>query len=75
MKTSLASKADGHNARLIFKVSLFICALLSTAAARGLHAQERIRIGISTASLGFLPTVVAEKKGFYAKYGLGPEHV
>ena len=75
VQTSLASKADGHNARLIFKVSLFICALLSTAATPGLHAQDRIRIGISTASLGFLPTVVAERKGFYAKHGLGTEHV
>ena len=75
VKTSLASKADGHNARLISKVSLVICALLSTAAAPGLHAQDRIRIGISTASLGFLPTVVAERKGFYAKHGLGTEHV
>ncbi|MET0691636.1 MAG: ABC transporter substrate-binding protein [Candidatus Binatia bacterium] len=75
MKTSLASKADGHNARLIFTVSLFLCALLSTATARGLHAQDRIRIGISTASLGFLPTVIAERKGFYAKHGLGTEHV
>ena len=61
VKTSLASKADGHNARLIFTVSLFLCALLSTATARGLHAQDRTRIGISTASLGFLPTVVAER--------------
>ena len=33
-------------------------------------AQEKIRIGFSTYSPGFLPTVIAEKKGFYAKYGL-----
>ena len=39
------------------------------------YAQERIRIGISAVSLGFLPTVVAEKKGFYTKYGLTSEHV
>jgi NitT/TauT family transport system substrate-binding protein len=39
------------------------------------HAQERIRIGISAASLGFLPTVLAERKGFYAKHGLVSEHV
>ena len=49
--------------------------MLWLATAHNLHAQEKIRIGISTASLGFLPTVVAEKKGFYAKYGLAPEHV
>ena len=39
------------------------------------NAQELIRIGISAVSLGFLPTVVAEKKGFYTKYGLNAEHV
>lgn len=52
-----------------------ICALLWTIGAGNLHAQERIRIGISTASLGFLPTVVSERKGFYTKYGLATEHV
>src|SRR6266571_2133380 len=34
------------------------------------QAQERIRIGISSLSPGFIPTIVAEKKGFYTKYGL-----
>jgi ABC-type nitrate/sulfonate/bicarbonate transport system substrate-binding protein len=38
-------------------------------------AQEKIRIGLSTHSPGFLPTVIAEKKGFYAKYGLASEHI
>jgi len=39
------------------------------------HSQEKIRIGISSVSLGFLPTIVAEKKAFYAKYGILSEHV
>src|SRR4030095_2132190 len=39
------------------------------------YSEEKIRIGISAVSLGFLPTVVAEKKGFYTKYSLTPEHV
>jgi len=39
------------------------------------QAQERIRIGISSVSPGFIPTVIAEKKGFYTKYGLRSEHV
>ena len=39
------------------------------------YSQERVRIGISAVSLGFLPTVLAEKKGFYIKYGLLAEHV
>jgi len=39
------------------------------------YSQEKIRIGISAMSLGFLPTVIAEKKGFYAKHGIQSEHV
>ena len=61
--------------RYPFRFASIIFTLLWLATAQSLHAQEKIRIGISTASLGFLPTVVAEKKGFYAKYGLAPEHV
>jgi ABC-type nitrate/sulfonate/bicarbonate transport system substrate-binding protein len=38
-------------------------------------AQEKIRIGISAISLGFLPTIVAEKKAFYAKHRIQSEHV
>jgi NitT/TauT family transport system substrate-binding protein len=34
-----------------------------------------VRVGISVASLGFLPTVLAERTGFYSKYGLASEHV
>lgn len=39
------------------------------------YAQEKIRIGISSTSPGFLPTIVAEQKGFYTKYGLATEHI
>lgn len=39
------------------------------------QAQDRIRIGISSVSPGFIPTIIAEKKGFYAKHGLRSEHV
>jgi NitT/TauT family transport system substrate-binding protein len=42
---------------------------------QSVHAQERARIGISAASLGFLPTILAEKKGFYSKHGINSEHV
>jgi NitT/TauT family transport system substrate-binding protein len=38
-------------------------------------AQEKIRIGISAVSLGFLPTIIAERKGFYARQGIQSEHV
>jgi NitT/TauT family transport system substrate-binding protein len=47
---------------------IFVCSQTS-------RAQDKIRIGISAVSLGFLPTIIAEKKGFYSKYGLVPEHV
>jgi NitT/TauT family transport system substrate-binding protein len=47
---------------------IFVCGQTS-------GAQEKIRIGISAVSLGFLPTIIAEKKGFYAKHGMLPEHV
>ena len=39
------------------------------------QAEDKIRIGISGLSSGFVPTIVAEKKGYYAKYGLQSEHV
>ena len=38
-------------------------------------AEDRIRIGISSSSPGFLPTVIAEKKGFFARHGVASEHV
>ena len=39
------------------------------------RGQDKIRIGISSSSPGFLPTIIAENKGFYSKYGLASEHV
>ncbi len=39
------------------------------------RADEKVRIGISSSSPGFLPTVVAEKKGFFTKYGITSEHI
>jgi NitT/TauT family transport system substrate-binding protein len=39
------------------------------------YAQEKIRIGISSNSPGFLPTVVAEQRGYFTKYGLQSEHI
>ena len=38
-------------------------------------AEDRIRIGISSSSPGFLPTIIAEKKGFFSKHGLSSEHI
>jgi NitT/TauT family transport system substrate-binding protein len=59
----------------LIPATLLVCAFVCAPAHGLLYAQDRIRIGISTASLGFLPTVVAERKGFYTKYGLSSEHV
>jgi NitT/TauT family transport system substrate-binding protein len=59
------------------KLKVFIT-LLATIVSSPLalaYAQEAVRVGISSVSLGFLPTMIAEKKGFYAKYGLSSEHV
>ena len=39
-----------------------VLALLS-----GARADDKVRIGISSSWPGFLPTVVAEKKGFFTK--------
>jgi ABC-type nitrate/sulfonate/bicarbonate transport system substrate-binding protein len=54
---------------------LAICFAGFMAVATPASAQEKIRIGISSSSPGFLPTVIAEHKGFYSKYGLTSEHI
>jgi NitT/TauT family transport system substrate-binding protein len=74
MKTIFAPARHKRMERLF--LSLVVVGLCQVSAAlRDANAQDRIRIGISTASLGFLPTVIAERKGFYAKQGLATEHV
>jgi len=57
--------------------SCFICGLLVVLmyTAPATYGEERIRIGISAKTAAFLPTIIAEKKGFYAKYGLTSEHI
>jgi NitT/TauT family transport system substrate-binding protein len=54
---------------LIFSLAGFLSIALQA------RAQDKIRIGISSSSPGFLPTVVAEQKGFFTKYGLSSEHI
>jgi NitT/TauT family transport system substrate-binding protein len=51
-----------------------ILAIVSLGCVAG-FADDKIRIGISALSLGFLPTIVAEKRAFYAKYAIQSEHV
>lgn len=67
MRRSSTRTADRVLLLLIAGMSLF-------APVQG-GAQDKIRIGISSTSPGFLPTVIAEKKGFYSKYGLASEHI
>lgn len=55
--------------------TLFWALLVLFLGAQAAYSQERIRIGISAASLGFLPTVLAERKGFYSRHGISSEHV
>jgi NitT/TauT family transport system substrate-binding protein len=59
-------------AKLLLPVWL---ALLVTYPFNPVYAQEKIRIGISSTSPGFLPTVVAEQRGYFAKHGLASEHI
>jgi NitT/TauT family transport system substrate-binding protein len=56
-------------------VLLFLTGVVEIVSSSTAQAQEKIRIGISSSSPGFLPTVIAEKKGFYSKYGLQSEHI
>lgn len=57
------------------KALILICLSLIVFAAIEARGQDKIRIGISSNSPGFLPTLIAEHKGFYSKYGLASEHV
>jgi NitT/TauT family transport system substrate-binding protein len=68
------------NAKILYRArrKRLVCACLGMMfliCSFGAKAQERIRIGISSVSPGFIPTVIAEKKGFYTKYSLRSEHV
>ena len=62
---------------LLAKVVILGCCIISLSQHCGQEtlAQEKVRIGISFLSPSFLPTVVAEKNGFYTKYGIASEHV
>jgi NitT/TauT family transport system substrate-binding protein len=54
---------------------IWICLTVIVFAAIEARGQDKVRIGISSNSPGFLPTVIAEHKGFYSKYGLASEHI
>jgi NitT/TauT family transport system substrate-binding protein len=59
----------------LLNVFFLICVTVIVFTITYARGQDKIRIGISSSSPGFLPTVIAEHKGFYTKYGLVSEHV
>ena len=63
----------GKSAGVLVAVLMSVLFVLANASAAA--EGQKIRIGISSKSLGFLPTIVAEKKGFYKKYDLESEHI
>ncbi|MEX0803144.1 MAG: ABC transporter substrate-binding protein [Candidatus Binatia bacterium] len=65
-------KLAAHTSLKCFLMFSLVVVLSITVEAR---AQDKIRIGISSSSPGFLPTVIAEQKGFFSKYGLSSEHI
>src|SRR5262245_52094921 len=65
-------RSTGFSSRM--RLTAFVLGLFALFA-NSSFAQDKIRIGISSTSPGFLPTVVAEQKGFFTKYGLASEHI
>ena len=59
----------------LLNVFFLMCVAVTVFTITDARGQDKIRIGISSSSPGFLPTVIAEHKGFYTKYGLASEHV
>ena len=56
-------------------LTILTALLIITNSVTPTHSQERVRIGVSSRGFGSLPLYVAEKKGYYAKYGFRPEIV
>lgn len=60
---------------LIRPIATMLLLSLLAAGAPPAHAQERVRIGVSSRGFGSLPIFVADKRGYYAKYGFRTETV
>ena len=56
-----------------FAILLLVSVWLVPLGAAGERAPERVRIAVSSKSLGFLDTWAARERGFYRKYGLDAE--
>jgi ABC-type nitrate/sulfonate/bicarbonate transport system substrate-binding protein len=61
--------------RATLRAVVILIVLLGAQSPKETAAQERVRIGVSSRGFGSLPIFVADKKGFYAKYGLRPEMI
>ena len=59
--------------KLFVCFAIAICVLSAAVVTKTSSAQERVRVGTSSRGFGALPIYVADKKGFYAKFGLRPE--
>jgi NitT/TauT family transport system substrate-binding protein len=57
----------------VFTAAAILVLLIAMRSTAG--AEDKIRVGISSSSPGFLPTVIAEKKGFFARHSLSSEHI
>jgi ABC-type nitrate/sulfonate/bicarbonate transport system substrate-binding protein len=56
-----------------FTISLLVSASLAPPSAADERVPERVRIAVSSKSLGFLDTWAAKERGFYRKHGLEAE--
>ncbi len=59
--------------RIRCSLAIVSIALLATSAGFAAEKREKIRIGVSSKSLGFFDTWAAHEKGFFRKYGLDSE--
>jgi NitT/TauT family transport system substrate-binding protein len=58
---------------ILYGLAMLFITLLATADGFAAEKREKIRIGVSSKSLGFWDTWAAHEKGFFRKYGLDSE--
>ena len=59
--------------RSVFAFVILIIFSITKVAVYAAEKREKIRLGVSSKSLGFWDTWVAHEKGFFRKYGLDSE--
>jgi ABC-type nitrate/sulfonate/bicarbonate transport system substrate-binding protein len=58
---------------LVWGIILFLLVVAPRESAAGEPGRDKVRIGVSGKSIGFLDVWAAQEKGFYRKHGLQPE--